>query len=165
MQFKHNSFVKFGKDKHRYMRKKQCNNGLWVKGKRGISLCKFLYASLQACQSAPEQGLERIEKSHCMCALARCRQWQGEISSSILIAKCSEKLYEPGGRWSIVSLHRFNRFIQESKQVFFGQRIHRQAPGKVIFLVKWRLLFPFLVALLRPVAVAQGMRTIRVFLL
>src|SRR5205823_8767324 len=102
-----------------------------------------------------------------MCALARCRERQGEISSSILIDKCSEKLYEPGGRWSIVSLHRFNWFIQKSKQVILRQRIHSQAPGKVIAFVKWRLLFPLLESLLCSVANAPGMRAtvICVFLL
>src|SRR2546421_10509769 len=144
MQFKHNSFVKFGENKHRYMRKKQWNNRLRVKGKRGICLREFLYASLQACQPAPEQRLERIKKSHGMCALGRCRERQGEISSRILIGKRSEKLYEPRGRWSILCLPRFNWFIQKSKQIIFAQRIHCQAPGKVIALIKWRLLFPTL---------------------
>ena len=65
----------------------------------------------------------------------------------------------------MVSLHSFNRFIQKSKQVVFVQRIDGQATGKVIVLVKWRLLFPTLEALLRSVAVMQGMRAIRVFLL
>src|SRR5436190_602517 len=98
-----------------------------------------------------------------MCAFTCCRERQGEIGSSILIGKCSEKLYEPCRRWSIVSLHRFNSFIQKSKQVIFGQRIHRQTPGKVIALIKWRLLFPPLESLLRSVAVLQGTRAIRVF--
>src|SRR5436305_14711034 len=94
MQFKHNSFVKFGENNHRYMRKKQRNNRLRVKRKRGKFLCEFLYASLQACQSTLQQRLERIEESHRMCVLARCRERQGEISS-IPIGKCSEKLNEP----------------------------------------------------------------------
>src|SRR5258708_29258488 len=144
MHLKHNSFVQFGENKRWYVRKKQGNNCLEVKGKRGICMCEFLYSGLQACQSSSQQRPQRIEKSSRVCALARWRERPGEISSSIRIGKCGEKLYEPWGRVRVASLHCFNWFIQQSKQVIFGERIHCQAPGKVIVTVKVCLLFPSL---------------------
>ena len=155
MQLKHNSFAQFGENKLWYVRKKQWNNRLRVEGKRGILVCEFLYSSLQACQSTPQQRLDRIEKSHrvcvlvlilvhCVLVLVHCPERQGEISSRIRIGKCCEKLYEPCGRWRVVGLHCFNWFIQKSKEVIFGERIHCQTSGKVITSVKGCLLFPYL---------------------